>query len=522
MEGDDDSVRTDLTSSGDDNVSDDVRITEVMTAEVEVKGTAGKSGAEEEDVSALVALVREEKERTKKLMKTVSTLTILFGSVVLVLTFFICLWSWDLQAETIAFCYAAGFFSVAVGVAIKKSYGLRISYVTDAATGMRKLNISSPKNPLRVRGNAEIANVRPVAFLLLSSSVLLLGAISMIYGDVMLNSDFWMIRDYMKGSNLVHAAFSSVFIISSLIGFAFAFARLESHSKTAVSTYIIFNILGFLMATGLFFVNLNAMVEGRASSVNSERLEMAGDNYDGSSSAIFNYPYQPYATYIALKFIPAAILSAFCLTNVVMSLGLIWAVNEEDPLHKKVNRSAFMGTLGLVAIAGGVVINAVMVLMSQFTYTNGYSGSYQRMFSMTPAIFSLLLAGLQAFFGFYSSGNFRRFVLFFLGIAVVASCTATLITVNNLNQDYSRGEHLALKQNSCIGKEDADTFCVYNSTQSNFENFRNRRERYTYESSAPDLEPPPLACIPRSKVCDGVADIIMEKRWSGNSRYSDK
>ncbi len=520
MEGGDDSVRTDLTSSGDDNVSDDVRITEVMTAEVEVKGTAGKSGAEEESVSALAALVREERERTKKLMKTVSTLTILFGSVVLVLTFCICQWSWDLQAETIAFCYAAGFFSVAVGVAIKKSYGLRISYVTDAATGMRKLNISSPKNPLRVRGNAEIANVRPVAFLLLSSSVLLLGSLSMIYGDVMLNSDFWMIPGYYKGSNLVHTAFSSVFIISSLIGFVFACARIESHNKTAVSTYIIFNILGFLMATGLYVVNVNAMADGRAHNLNSQRLDMD----DGSSSATFDYPYQPYSTYMALKFIPAAILSAFCLANVVMSLGLIWAVNEEDPLHKKINRSAFMGTLGLVAIALGITINVVMVLMFQMTYT-GYFYSYvwERIFCITPAIFFLLLAGLQAFFGFYSSGSFRRFVLFFLGIAVVATCTATLINVNSFNQQSSRGELLALKQGSCEGQEDSDTFCVYNATEKEFTGLRNKRGRYSYafdETNSPDT--PPLACIPTSKVCDGVVDIVMERKWRGNSWNDNK
>lgn len=483
--------------------SDEVKIAEVVM----VGGDGGEEKKEEEEkgatqdakLSKLERMLEEEAAKTRKMMKMVSGMCIVGGGLTFLVTSLICCTSYRVRPEMAAFSYIVSILALAAAVGINKIYGFQSVTFPKVGSNVR---VVAPLSVFRIRGSSEVALIKPRTFLVISSLVLLCCSLVMVTGDVRLANHYWTIPEYMKGSNLVHAAFSSVFIVCSLLNLVLAFVNADKSNKTLISTSVIFNVIGFALAIALVIVNWNAVWRNRMRRLDTERLDMIARGEDAASEV--GYPFLPFTTWIVMKFFPADILVVFCAANVLCALGLVVAVNQEDTLHEKRERSVPLGVVGLVAIVAGIALEIMLTSLPYLVQMRYYNLDLLLTMKVS-AVSLLLLVGIQGFFSFYSAKTFRRFTLFFLALGLAGVCGFALVVLTQFdgNARQTEGKSLA----TCQGVEhDGNKFCVYNTTSNYLNNFARRNREWNGNQKVETA--PPVVCIPREKYCDGKVDLV--------------
>ena len=449
--------------------------------------------------------LKEEKDRTVRLMGNLSSAAVIFGLILVALTsvFFFANRRLDCTSALL-FC-SVGVFFAAVGVGVRRSYGVK-------GTGLTTTTCSIG----RIRRDSEIMAARPVAYFLLSSAVLLLCSASLVYGDLRLESELWMFRKRLMGDNWIHAATSVVFVMTSLIGLLLALTKSMKQLKAVLATYVVSNMLGFFAASCLIGLDNNALSRGRRSTLLEEQVEF--HKHSSSSTRPQSNIVKLFINLLVLKFSPVDILCIFCLVNFMSALDLLWTYSKKDYICKQQTnacRMRILGATGLVMLAAGVSIDIARITMQTL--------DRNPLVALESSALLLMLTGLQMSLCFHSMGKFRQLLLFFLGLAVKISCIITLVMVLSFHQSSARGQELALRQDNCFGKvDDPDTFCVFNSTTNDFQDLRKSlRKGCKAGGDACNKEHPPLTCIPASKVCDLEVDLAMEQEWK-NRRWPNK
>ncbi len=439
-------------------------------------------------------------EKMEGLMKNLSRLSLLFGFVITLGMVIVSAVAGRVRAEVIVLGMLIGVFMVSVAMAVNKSYGF----------GFRKLlprRFPMLGAWLRVKSDEEVMTGMPRAYLVFSSIVLLVCSGSMTAGDIFIsNLAYRKVPEYVKGLNFAFAGCTIIFVTSACLSLALATLTSKKHLKTMIASFFLASLAGSVASA-----TLNFAFEGpyHYSSMEFSRRLMLKD-LQGSYIKGQEYPSANISTWLIMKFAAAEIIMAFSCFNLL--LAATFCVDFNVGIKKP--SSILLGILGIIMLASGLALEIVLdLLITSDIMTSGYSWSLQY---IRPIVaISTLLAGIHAFNGFYSAGNLRKFTLFFLSIVVIASTIFTGITVLRFRSEALEVEAVALSPCPSMNPDDTTSFCVYNTTKAD----QRRYERWNPDGNEGSL--PPLACIPKEKLCDGKADLFIDK-MDGNHWYSYK
>ncbi len=410
----------------------------------------------------------------------------------------------------------AGAFIVAVVLVVNASYGF----------GFKKLFFGKffphPSVWLKRKSDETVLTGMPRAYLALSGIIMLVCSGVMTAGDVIISNSpaYREVSHYTKGKNFYFAGCTIVFVPTACLGFALAMLTSKKHLKTFVACFFLASFAGLVASTYLNF----RFGEGpyRFESMSFSIRLMLGHHHQ-QGNFIKGQDYPGVSAWLILKFVAAEIIMTFSFFNVLLAATFFVGLKGSC----ETSSSRIMGFQGIIMISLGLALEVVLnLLITSDIMISGYSWSLQE---IRPIVaISTLLAGIHALHGFYSAGKLRKVTLFFLSVIVTASAVFAGIAVLRFRSEALEVETAA--QTPCQSMDSdagADShFCVYNISEAYHQRYKKgggwfiSLDSKWHDQCMPMYVnknfPPPLACVPKEKLCDGRADLFIDGvDWTG-------
>ncbi len=397
-----------------------------------------------------------------------------------------------------------GAFMVAAAVVVSASYGI----------SFRKLLLGRffphPGVLFRTKSEDEVLAGMPRAYLALSGIVMLVCSGVMIVGDIFIRNipGYKKVSLYNdKGDNFYYVC--STFVAAACMSFALAMLTSKKPLKILVACFFLSSLAGLLASSYLFLrFGWGLYRFNRMTSIGLMEKALQGSYIKGQD-------YPSVSVWPILKFMAAEIIMTFSFFNVFLAATFFVCFKATI----KRSSSRLLGFLGIILISTGIGLEFVLdLLITNNIMNSGYSPSLQSIRSKVAI--STLLAGIHALHGFYSASNLRKFTLFFLSLIVITSGVFAGIAVLKFRSEAMEVEAAAAMTPCQLGNlDDLDAqFCVYNISEAYRQNYNygcvtTLTSRWCKRclSDVNEKSPPPLACVPKDKLCDGRADLFMDK-----------
>ncbi len=390
-----------------------------------------------------------------------------------------------------------GAFTVGVAVAVSASYGFSF-----------RMFFPLPEFWFRVQSREEVLASMPRAYLAFSGMVMLVGIGVMIVGDISIRNNQNELFYNDKDGNFYYVC--SAFVATACISFALAMLTSKKPLKILVACFFLSSLAGLLASTYLFQRFGWGLYRFKRIAYGLMLKDVHGSHIKGQD-------YPSVSMLQNLKFVAAVIIMTFSFFNVFLAATFFVGVKATS----KKSSSRLLGFLGIMLIVAGMALEVELdLLISSNNMISGYSPALLLIRSILAI--STLLAGIHALHGFYCANNLRKFTLFLLSVIIITSTVFAGIAILRFRSEALEVETAAQTPcRSMNSDEAADShFCVYNISEAYRHRYKNNDGCATSSNSlgcerclsdVNEKSPPPLACVPKAKMCDGRADLFIDK-----------